>query len=283
MEIYNVLNNNVVIVLDENNNEKVVCGKGIAYSKKKGDKIDISKINKTFVLKDANVNEHFKQLIKEIPLEYVNFTDEIIHFIYVTLHKKINENLLVSLSDHIYTMIQRVKRGVNIRSTLTLDIKRFYREEFDIALQILDMLEDKFKVNLPEDEAVFITLHIVNASIEDTDTKQIIEIMQTMKILSNIVKSFFDIEFNKDSVYYYRFMTHIKFFSHRLMNNNNNTLIEKDNSELFDKICTDYSKSALCVEKIATFLNDKYHYNITKEEKLYLIIHIERVVSKGVI
>ena len=35
MRIDRILNNNVVIIKDENGEEQVVCGKGIAYKKKR--------------------------------------------------------------------------------------------------------------------------------------------------------------------------------------------------------------------------------------------------------
>ena len=40
MKISKVLNNNTAVVIDENNREKVVIGKGIAFQKKVGDPIN---------------------------------------------------------------------------------------------------------------------------------------------------------------------------------------------------------------------------------------------------
>ena len=52
MRIDRILNNNVVIIKDENGEEQVVCGKGIAYKKKAGDLLSEKLINKVFVLKE---------------------------------------------------------------------------------------------------------------------------------------------------------------------------------------------------------------------------------------
>ena len=49
MRIDRILNNNVVIIKDENGEEQVVCGKGIAYKKKAGDLLSEKLINKVFV------------------------------------------------------------------------------------------------------------------------------------------------------------------------------------------------------------------------------------------
>lgn len=52
MEINRILNNNVVIIVNQEGKEQVVCGKGIAFKKKIGDSIEEDKINKVFVLSD---------------------------------------------------------------------------------------------------------------------------------------------------------------------------------------------------------------------------------------
>lgn len=59
MRIDRILNNNVVIIKDENGEEQVVCGKGIAYKKKAGDLLSEKLINKVFVLKDTAQKQHF--------------------------------------------------------------------------------------------------------------------------------------------------------------------------------------------------------------------------------
>ena len=41
-----------------------------------------------------------------------------------------------------------------------------------------------------------------------------------------------------------------------------------------------YPESYRCTERIGQFVEQKYQYALSKEEKLYLTIHIERVVSK---
>ena len=71
MRIDRILNNNVVIIKDENGEEQVVCGKGIAYKKKAGDLLSEKLINKVFVLKDTAQKQHFQEIISEIPEEYI--------------------------------------------------------------------------------------------------------------------------------------------------------------------------------------------------------------------
>ena len=75
MKIYKVLNNNVVTILNNNDKESVVMGRGIAFQKKKGDEIDESKVEKIFVLKNNNLNDKFLKLINDIPLECIEVAE----------------------------------------------------------------------------------------------------------------------------------------------------------------------------------------------------------------
>ena len=278
MIIHRILNNNVIVTLDKDEKECVVCGKGIAFKKKIGDEVDSKEVNKVFVLKDQGMNEKFKQLLLNIPLDHVKLADEIIHLAETKLGKRLNDSLIISLSDHIYTAISRYLEGISMKSAMIWDIKRFYEDEFEIGMNALDMIEELFKVRLPDDEAGFIALHIVNAEMDESNMEQIIDITRIMQEISNIVKYYFRVEFDINSVYYYRFITHLKFFAQRLVLGK--TIDDESNDGLLDVVKIKYHTSYKCVGKINDYIKGKYNYELSPEEQLYLTIHIERVIYK---
>lgn len=279
MKINRILNNNVVIIINQDGKEQVVCGKGIAFKKKIGDLLDESLINKVFVLNDQSLNAKFQQLLSEIPLEHVKLTDDIIKMAETKKGKRLNDSLIIALSDHISTSITRYLDGIVMKNAMLWDIKRFYEDEFQIGMIALDMIEETLHVRLPDDEAGFIAFHIVNADMDQSNMKQIVEITKIMQEISNIVKYYFKIEFNVDSVYYYRFITHLKFFAQRLVLNE--TYEENDQEDLLDMVKLQYENAYQCVCKIKQFIQKKYQYRLSREEELYLTIHIERVIYKS--
>ncbi|MBS5115618.1 MAG: PRD domain-containing protein [Erysipelotrichaceae bacterium] len=279
MVIHRILNNNVVIIQDQQGIEQVVCGKGIAFKKKIGDEIEEKAINKVFVLKDKKENQHFQQIVSNIPLEYLELADEMIKMIKLESGSKINDTIYISLSDHLYTAVERFLEGITITNSMLWDIKRFYEEEFHLSLKALEMVKERFDVSLPIDEAAFIALHIVNAKMDEANMRQTLEITKIMQEISNIVKYHFSIEFDIDSVYYYRFITHLKFFAQRLLSNK--TISNSDDDDLLEIVKVKYTSSYACVQRIATFIYNKYQYGLSNEEKLYLTIHIERVIYKS--
>lgn len=278
MIIHKILNNNVVVVLDEKQREQIVMGRGIAFKKKIGDEILEEQVDKTFTMNNQDISTKFQELVADIPLEYMELSDEIIDYAKTHLGKKLNESIYLSLSDHIYTAVQRTLEGVVVRNALLWDIRRFYKDEFYIGRKALEMIHDKMDVELLNDEAGFIALHIVNAEM-DEDIQTVYDITKVMQEIANIVKYFFQMEFDEDSVYYYRFITHLKFFAQRLVSGKEYQ--DENDDDLLEVIRVKYKNAYACVNTIAEFIQKKYEYQISDEERLYLTIHIARIVYKN--
>ena len=254
-------------------------GKGICYKKKPGDVILEEEIDKTFFLSAADISNKFQELIQDIPIEHMAVGEEIIAEAERRLDKKLNDTVYISLIDHVHTSIVRFLEGVTVKNVLLWDIRRFYKEEFKIGLWALELIQEKCKVMLPEDEAGFIALHLANAQMDQESMHNMYEITRIIQEVVNLVKYYFKIDFHEDDVYYFRFITHLKFFAQRLVEQKVYT--EDDIEDLWAVIRGKYPKSFDCVERITKFIESKYKYHLSKEEQLYLTIHIERVVSKN--
>lgn len=277
MEIYKILNNNVIVSKNEHDKEIIAIGKGIAFKKKVGEHIEDELIDKVYTLSDE-VSSKFQELAAEIPVEHMKISDDIIKYVKLKLGKKLNDSIYLSLCDHISTAILRHEEGVDVKNVLLWDIKKFYKDEFEIGKHGLEMIKEKLNVQLNEDEAGFIALHIVNAEM-DEKLETIYEVTKVMQEILNIVKYFFHIDFDEDSVYFYRFITHLKFFAHRLITKS--SYQDEQSDDLLDLIKIKYKNAYACCLKIKQFLKTNYAYDLSQEETLYLTIHIARVVYKN--
>lgn len=276
MEISKVFNNNVISALQENGEELVIMGRGIGFKKKPGDKVDESRIEKVFALKNKQTSDNFKMLLREVPLELVVIVEEIIDYARKNLSNKLNENIYVSLTDHINFAVERHQQGVEIKNVLFWEIKQLYKDEFNIGLKMLEQIKLKMGIDLPEDEAAFIAIHIVNAEMNE-EIGTTMDITKFMQQIINIVKYHFGTEFEEDSLSYMRFITHLKFFAQRMLKGIH---YKENHDNLFDLIKEKHRESALCAEKIKLFVEKEYNHKLTNEEMLYLTVHIERVVNR---
>ena len=277
MQIAKVLNNNVVVVLDEHRREQVVMGRGLAFQKRPGDVLDDSKIEKVFALQSDELVGRLGELLSQIPLEVMTTCDRIIDLARGRLGK-LQESLYITLTDHCHFAIERQKKGIALRNVLLWEIKRLYPKEFALGQEARAIIAKRLGVELAEDEAGFIALHLANAQMDEDVMHNMYEITRIMQEVGNIVKYYFHVDFDEDDVYYYRFITHLKFFAKRLIERRT---YEDEGDDLLEVIRNKYQDTYRCVEKITQFIMKKYEYRLSREEQLYLTIHIERVIHKA--
>lgn len=276
MKIVKVMNNNAVSARDEENCEIVVLGKGIGFQKLTGDDIEESKIEKIFRLSKQSKSQ-FEKLVEEIPYEFVEYTDEIVREAAETLGKKLNKNIYITLTDHLYYAIERYRENICFQSALLWEIKKFYGREYEIGIRALELLKEKEGVELPVDEAAFIALHIVNAEM-DGDLLQTAGMPAMIKDMLNIVRLTFQMELDEDSLSYERFVTHLKFFIQRSLKSQYYPSDELDFYELYRKKAP---KSYECARKLKIYMEEKTGTEVTDEELMYLTVHISRVVNRN--
>ncbi|WP_400243840.1 BglG family transcription antiterminator LicT [Niallia sp. JL1B1071] len=275
MKIEKVLNNNAVIAIKDKQ-EVIIIGRGIAFQKHIGDKIDEHLIEKIFTLENEDILTKLKTLIADRPIEYMQLSEKIIAYAKMKLGKKLNESIYIHLTDHIYFAVERYKNHLPIKNGLIWETRQLYRDEYEIGIEALNMICDEFGIILPEDEAGFLALHIVNAELNE-EMPVVQDMTKIMQEILTLVRYHFKINFNEDSLAFYRFITHLKFFAQRLVRGNHYNGSTDD--DLYSVIEKKYPEAHTCALKVKKFIESTYTYVLTDEEMIYLTIHIERVVK----
>jgi len=274
--ISKVINNNVVSAYDDEQHELVIMGRGIAFQKKSGDPIDEERIEKVFSIQNKDISEKFKTLLYDIPIEYMQVCEAIIDHARTTLSKTLNDSIYVTLTDHITFAIERHQKGMDIKNALLWEIKRLYKEEFMCGVEAIRIIQDKLNIHLPEDEAGFIAMHIVNAELNE-EMPNVIQITKLIQDILNIVKYHFQIDLDEESLNYFRFVTHLKFFGQRLFNE---TQMENQNEFLYEVVKEKNTAAFQCAEKINDYVQKEYNRSLIEDEMLYLTLHIDRVIKR---
>ncbi len=275
MQIEKVLNNNVVIAKDKHGQDIIVMGSGIAFQKKRGEQIDSCKIERIFTQNDSHLSTKIQSALKNIPVEYFEFTEKEIQYAQEILQCKFNDQLYLSLMDHICFTIKRYHENMLIQNRLLFETKLMYPNEFKVGLKVVEDMNKTFNVSLPEDEAAFIALHFVNANL-GTENKRSKKQDQLVQDMLTIIKNYLKLSINDETLQYVRLVTHLKFFAQRITENQMQTTSSGD-VQLFDVVKDKYKQSFECVQRICQYLQIEYGYKVNDEEKMYLTIHIERI------
>ena len=248
MQITKIVNNNIVISEDKNHKEVVLMGKGLGFQKHKGDEIKLSQIEKTYVMKDHGMTQRFQEMLTDIPIERVKICNKIIQYAKDTL----------------------------FQNPFLWEIKKFYYQEYLIGKVAIGMIEKELKVTLPQDEAAFIALHIVNAEL-DLDMTEMVSMTKLVNDILKIVDKHFGEQIDKESVFYERFITHLKFFAQRVYIGKE---VKSDDTEFQEIIRNKYHECIECVDEIKDYVKKTCNHDITDEELMYLTVHIKRVTTR---
>ena len=263
MIIEKILNNNVIVTHDKAGREVVAMGRGLAFGRHNGDRVDDAQVDKVYRLRDPEMLDHFKELVAGLNPDYMDASNAIIEHAQQELGVTFDDSIYISLTDHIHMAIHRIRKGIAIHNMMLWETKRFYPKEFAIAEKSVAYLSKRFGVDLPEDEAGFVAMHLIDAqsSAKEPMAARIVELIAE---ITNIVRLAGHIEYDKDSLAYYRFVTHLKFFAKRMLSDTQHPGEEID-ADMASMIAKKYALAHDCIEKVAGFLQQKYGYTVSED------------------
>ena len=277
MKIIKTFNNNICLVEDAKHQEMILMGKGIAFGLKKDDEVDTNKIDKKFVFDTKELNDKFNALFDQVPVKYIELSSNIIDYATKALNIIFDNSIYLALSDHISYAIERYQNGEALKNTLLFDIKKFYPNEFKVALKALDMIAYETDIKMSEDEAGFIAMHFVNASQSGEAMSQTIAITKMVEDILQIVEYHYHLALDENSINYIRFVSHIRFFARRLFSTE---IYNDDQDDLFEQIRNKYPTSYQCSLKVKKYILLNYNIDLGNDEMVYFMLHINRVCTR---
>ncbi|WP_033164685.1 PRD domain-containing protein [Clostridium sp. KNHs205] len=275
MVVEKIINNNIISSFDEKGNEIVVMGRGLGFKVKPGQTIDQEKVEKIFRMDNDQEAKQLEAVLADIPIENIQLCNEIISYAKTVIKSKLSKNIYITLTDHINYAITRYQEGIHFTNALKWEIKKFYHEEFEAGKKAVELIRERIGIDMTEDEAASIALHFVNAEL-GIEISNTIDVTKLIQNVLKIITYHFQLVINEDTINYERFITHLKFFSQRVVTNNNNTGVDE---ELYQMVKNQYPAAYACAEKIKAYVEQEYHIELPKEEMVYLTIHIKRIVS----
>lgn len=279
-KIIRVIGNNFVISKDKEDKEIIVRGLGIGFNKGKGDIIADELVEKIYRMDTPRQINHLTELVESMPLEYIAVCTEIIENVQGNLGKKLSRNIYVTLTDHICFALERKKTGLEYKNEMLWEIKNFYPAEFAQGIKAIADIKEKLGVELSEDEAGFIALHIVNAELE-TGMGDMLSITKMIQGILEIIESHYNITLDQESLDYGRFITHLKFLGQRIFKNE--TLQEDDNdfNQMIRRLVQEkYPKDFLCAKRIQSFIQGSFGHLLSNEEMFFLMTHLGKLMKR---
>ncbi len=278
MKIIKVINNNNVCVFDNNGKEQIISAKGIGFGKKYGDEIEPNGDFKIYMITDSSFRKKLIESLSEIPYEIIAVTDDLVKYISEHTDGKLNDSLLITLSDHISFAIERKKNGMEFSNPLMDSISEYFPDEFVLGKYCLEKINNTLNVHLSNDEAGFIAMHIINARL-GTKMSQVSDITKLVNDCAYIADKCFSGKIDKTSVFYERFLIHLKFLAKRLFKAEELPNVLSRDDDILSLIKLKFKKHYKCAKCMQDHILKNYAKTISEDEMLTLAIHLKRITE----
>ncbi|MGX1194266.1 glucose PTS transporter transcription antiterminator GlcT [Metabacillus sp. SLBN-84] len=273
--IKKVLNNNVLIAEHDSFEEVVLIGKGIGFGRKRGDRLEETSYEKMFVLKSQKEQEQFKMLLPFVDEDMIEVVSDVIHYIAEQVKLPLNEHIHIALIDHITFAIKRLQKGMDIKNPFLTETKTLYPNEYMIAEEVVHMINDRLKVDLPVGEIGFIALHI-HSAITNKPISDVNQFSQLIGQLIGVIEDSMKLKVNQDSVNYMRLVRHLRYTIERVLSGESVEEPEKFALLLKKEYPLCYNTSWKMIKVMQQFLKKPVY----EAEAVYLTLHLYRLTNK---
>lgn len=275
MRLVKKINTSVALCVDESGRQLVALGKGIGFLNIQ-EEVPLSQITRTFY----DVDARYVDALSDLSPEVVELASQIVDTSQGLLSYELSPNLSFVLADHLQFAIKRAEEGIMVSMPLAFDVQQQYPVEYRIGRWAVGRVNQELGANLPVREAIGIAMAFVNNAAAPkegsrVDDDQVLE--QIIEESTTIVESTLGVAVDRDSLNYARFATHIQYLFQRAQTG---ISVESGNVDAYELLRKQYPEVSSCADLVADVFYRRTGRILTDEERLYLMLHINRIASK---
>ncbi len=263
--------NNVAVCVDAAGRELVAFGKGIGFGVIPRD-VPLREIERTFY----DLDDTGRSSLRDLPSDVILFAAGIIDMAANELPYELSPNAALLLGDHISFILERTRKHINVRMPLAYDVQQTYPLEYKLAEYTVRQIRKEYQVGIPKEEAAGIAINLVNArsaAPHESDAGDI----DMVEDVTGLVEEHFGITVDRESFNFARFATHLQYLFQRI---HQQKTIDSENIRMYKDLRSEFPDISDCVEKISAHMGEKWGCTLSEEEKLYLILHVNRICAK---
>lgn len=270
--ILRVIGNNFVSAISNQGTTVVLQGLGIGFNQRKGFLVEDSKIERIYHMDSDVETNKLTELVSYIPHEHISFVASLIDEIKPLFEEDLRPSIYITLTDHLSCAIDRYNKNQLYANALLNEISLFYPRELIMGKNIIKKINKRFDIELTDDEAGFVALHIVNAELS-TNMSDMVNLTKIIEVSMKVIRTFFPNNFDKNSFSNSRLIAHLKYLAKEVLNNNIPTKTNPSFRKLLEK---QYPQETECVFHVREVIEEEFDHTIDDDELLMLAIQIHR-------
>lgn len=273
MKAIRKINNNVAVCQDAGGSELIAFGKGIGFPAMPYEIENLDVIDRTFY----DLNPSQVALISEIPEDVFRLSFQICDRGSRILNCAVSDSFPLAMADHLSFAIRRTREGIIIRNPMKYDVQHLHPEEYKLGVWAVRLLSRQYGLLFPADEACNIAMHFINQETMSKAQGKEERFQEILNLVTEIVEQNMNCILDQDSFSYSHFVTHIRYMLER---KDHSRPISSDNRRLYETLKQEYPAVYQCVQSIRQALSSRMDWVPEDEELLYLMIHINRLISR---
>ena len=229
-----------------------------------------------------DVDQKYLTLFNELPEKVLHFTVKLVDIAKNELNYELNPNIVLTLADHINFCIQRAKQHIYVQMPLIYEVEQQYPREGKLGRYALKQIERRFAIQLNQNEASGIAMHFVNARYNPKTKMDVTMQWQqryddVLEDTVSLVEDEMGIVIDRSSFNFARYSSHLMYLLQRL---GTGSVLDSNMSDIYHSLKEERPEIARCVDLIEQYFRDKWNCSLCEEEKLYLLMHINRICTR---
>jgi len=274
--LHKAVNKNVVIAIEPSGRERVLMGRGIGFQLKPESGVDPAKIEKTFILDEGTDGDHARRLLTDVPYSVIEAVTAAVDDAERMLGRDLGRRISLAVIDHVHYLLERLQQGLRIPSTSMPELRVLFPQEFAAATHMTASISSRLGTDLPDEEAVFLTMHLLNATRDEPNGTAALLFRRVQHVVST-VESGLGVELDTTSIDYARFILHVQFLLQRLVAR---TMLRGNDTSFFEFAKHSYPRSFAIAQDVKAYVLAATGSELTDEELLYVVVHVERLASR---
>ena len=272
------LNHNALLAFCvEEAREYLVVGRGVGFGRKPGERVDgfgdPDRVQRFLLSQPTEGRGTAREVLEHMDPVVLGVADDLFEDVRATFGKA-DPKMLLPLADHLAFAVQRVRDGNALSNPLTEDIRALFPREFEVARRGVEDLGAQLGVDLGDDEAGLIALH-VHSSLDAVHVSQAMQVAQLTRACIDAVERITGAEIDVSSLDYNRLMTHVKYMATRIIRDERLTI------DVNATIRMSAPASYRAAEEVCAEMEKLMGKPVSELEVGYLAMHIARVAGEA--
>jgi len=273
LKIDRIVGNNVILTSHAiTNKEYVLFGKGLGFTSKGNQCIHMNdpQIERRYRLDEEQPSSQFQALIENIDPQVIHISEQIIDKVKERLGTPVQPKVYFALPNHIQFVIYRFKNEMDIINPFLSETRLSFPQEFEIATEAVDMINQHFQLQIPDDEIGFLTLHIHTCT-ETVSVGQLVKIRGLLNQIVDNIEERIGFQIPRTSTDYVRLITHLRGALERIIEGQH--IVNPFTTE----IKTLHSNIYEIAVELAAMISEELEVTVSEDEIGYMAIHLYRL------